>query len=134
MQGPVTWLSRYGPGPKGFHYGVDLAAPLGTNVLACVDGTVTLGMDPKGGNVAIVRSALDGVAYYYAHLLDVPAQGELSSARPVRSGDVIGHVGMSGNAASTSPHLHFELWPSGSYEKTPPDPTPFLQTARKVKA
>lgn len=128
VEGPSKLLSRYGPGPKGFHYGVDISAPSGASVLACVNGTVTFGNDPKGGNVAILRSALDGTAYYYAHLLDL----EASPPREVQAGDPIGHVGMSGNASATSPHLHFEVWPSGSYEKTPPDPTPFLQTARRV--
>jgi hypothetical protein len=128
VTGSAKTISGYGPRGSSFHYGVDLGAPAGRAVVACVTGSVRYGTDAKGGNVAIVTST-DGTAFYYAHLSAFEG-----SARKVSAGDVIGFVGMTGNAATTVPHLHFELWPTGSYTPTPPDPTPFLQTAKRSPA
>jgi murein DD-endopeptidase MepM/ murein hydrolase activator NlpD len=125
---PVADATTANCGPYGMrgsqmHYGVDLCAPTGTPLLAVDDGRVHFGIDPKGGNVAILH-AQDGVAYYYAHL-----QRFEGVDRQVQAGDVIGYVDMTGNAASTVPHVHFEAWPSGNYERTPPDPTAQLFAA-----
>jgi hypothetical protein len=128
VSGGAKIISGYGPRGASFHYGVDLGAPMGRAVLACVNGAVRFGTDVKGGNVAIVTAA-DGVAFYYAHL-----SGFEGSARAVQAGDVIGFVGMTGNAKTTVPHVHFEIWPLGTYTPTPPDPTPFLQTAKTLPA
>lgn len=135
VRDPSTLVSRYGPGRPGkWHWGVDIGAPAGSDALACVDGTVTYGTDPKGGNVAVVTSSADGAAYYYAHLQDVVGQGFSSLAsRSVSAGDVIASVGNTGNAVTTGPHVHFEFWPTGHYMPEPPDPTPFLQTAQHLK-
>jgi len=127
VAGASRVISGYGPRGDAFHYGVDIGAPLRARALACVAGAVRFGTDPKGGNIAIVKSRLDGAAFYYAHLSEQTGDG-----REVEAGEQIGAVGMSGNAAHTTPHLHFEFWPSGTYEREPPDPTPFLATAKKV--
>lgn len=123
VKGKWTLVSRFSP-PA--HMGVDLGAAAGTPLLACVDGTVRYGVDPKGGNVAILSSTLDGTAFYYAHM-NAPQSG----SRDVRAGEIVGAVGNSGNASVTAPHLHFELWPGGDRTRAV-DPLPFLQTAKKV--
>lgn len=51
----------------------------------------------------------DGVRYYTSHLLDVAAG--LEPGGRVESGDVIAHVGDTGNAAGTGCHVHFGLSP-----------------------
>lgn len=110
------------------HYGVDLCAPTGTPVLSVDDGTVSFGSDALGGNIAVLH-AEDGNAYYYAHMLDVQA-----GSRPVKAGDQIGRVDMTGNAQGTVPHTHFEWWPSGSFQRPAPDPTDQIVAAPRVGA
>ena len=106
-----TYCSVFGdPRGTGTHMGDDICAPMGTPVLAVNNGVVSFGTDPKGGTVALLR-ADSGGTFYYAHLSATAGD----SGRQVEPGDVIGYVGMSGNAATTLPHLHFEMWPTGAY-------------------
>lgn len=107
----------YGMRAGSMHYGVDLCAPTGTTIVAVDSGTVSYGTDPLGGNVATLH-AQDGNAYYHAHMLDVQ-----SGSQPVSAGTPIGRVDMTGNAQGTVPHLHFEWWPSGAFQRPAPDPT-----------
>ena len=58
------------------------------------------------GNAVILRA---GTVYAgFAHL--APGSIEVRPGQPVSAGDVIGHLGHTGN--STSPHLHFQLMDS----------------------
>ena len=50
-------------------------------------------------------------AYYYAHLQDY-APG-IVEGRQLRRGEVIGHVGSTGNADPAAPHLHFAVFVLG---------------------
>lgn len=102
------------------HQGNDIFAPEGTPVLAVDDGKLTHRTNRLGGTVAFLH-AKDGVRYYYAHL-----QGYEGPAREVKAGEVIAYVGKTGNAASTAPHLHFEISPSGSGRDNI-NPFPLLQ-------
>ncbi len=62
----------------------------------------------------------DGHTYVGTHLEAFGAGGE------VAAGTVIGHVGTTGNARGSRPHLHFEIHPNGG---TPVNPYPTLQAA-----
>jgi murein DD-endopeptidase MepM/ murein hydrolase activator NlpD len=120
---PYSNIGPYGPrptpqNPNGFHYGIDLAAPVGTPIVAVDDGTVHSGTDPMGGNV-IVLHATDGRAWYHAHL----SAFEAPQGARVAAGTLIGLVGRTGNAALAPSHLHLELWPSGQFQRPAPDPT-----------
>ncbi|MGB9886305.1 MAG: peptidoglycan DD-metalloendopeptidase family protein [Moorellales bacterium] len=85
------------------HTGVDIAAPVGTPVVAVIDGTVIeISYEWPGGRQLFLRGA-DGNLYCYAHL-DGYAP-DVAVGRPVSSGQVIGYVGMTGR--TTGPHLHF---------------------------
>lgn len=89
-----------------FHTGVDLAAPSGTRVDAAADGTVSfVGTDPGGYGKYVIVDHADGYSTYYAHL-SAFAHG-LKVGEPVRQGERLGSVGMTG--AATGPHLHFEV-------------------------
>lgn len=109
------------------HAGNDIFAREGTPLVAVDDGTVRMGNDPLGGNI-INLIATDGARYYYAHL-----QGFEGSPRPVRAGEVIGYVGRTGNAATTQPHVHFEVHPCGApYPGCPVDPSALVNSAPRA--
>jgi len=89
------------------HQGIDLAAPLGTEVFAAADGTVIeIGDDPVYG-IYIIISHRDRWTSLYGHLQRV----ETVLRQNVKSGTLIGRVGSTGQ--STGPHLHFELRQDG---------------------
>jgi murein DD-endopeptidase MepM/ murein hydrolase activator NlpD len=100
------------------HHGIDIFRPRGTPVLAAADGYVRLNETPRGGRVIWLRDARTGRNIYYAHLHDWAIDGGAT----VKTGDVIGYVGNTGNAVTTPPHLHF-----GVYDRGPTDPAPSLQ-------
>ena len=90
-------------GPRGFHSGVDFAAPLGTSVYAARDGSVVeAGFDPVFGNFVLLRHH-GGFETFYGHLHETFVRLN----ETVSSGMMIGTVGNSG--LSTGPHLHFEI-------------------------
>lgn len=83
--------------------GTDIFVPYGSPVVSMVSGVVTFaGQLPLGGN-AVQITGDDGLQYYYAHFRDLP---EVQVNERVSVGQLIGHVGTSGNAAGTPPHLH----------------------------
>lgn len=86
-----------------FHSGVDLAAALGTPVLAVGTGTVAFtGEQGVYGNLVVVNHA-QGIQTRYAQLDTITVQ----VGQTLQPGDRLGTVGQSGNA--TTPHLHFEV-------------------------
>jgi lipoprotein NlpD len=101
IEGPIT--SKFGPRNGSFHDGVDIAAPLGTQVLVAAEGKVIFSDVLRGyGNVVIVRHT-NGYLTVYAHnKTNLVAEGQT-----VRQGDPIAEVGQSGRA--TGPSLHFEV-------------------------
>ncbi len=102
---------------QSIHFGIDLAAPTGTAVVASGAGRVVFAADRIITGKSVVIEHLPGVFGLYYHLdrLDV-AEGEL-----VRRGQPIGTVGMTGLA--TGPHLHWEFRVAG----VPVDPQAFLE-------
>jgi murein DD-endopeptidase MepM/ murein hydrolase activator NlpD len=105
----------YGPGHHDYP-ATDIFAPEGTRFVAVTNGEVDFVSrvdrwepnedDPatRGGlSVAIVGD--DGVRYYGSHLSEVAPR--IAPGDEVEAGSLLGRVGQSGNAASTSPHLHF---------------------------
>ncbi|MDR2158563.1 MAG: M23 family metallopeptidase [Treponema sp.] len=85
------------------HHGFDLAAPEGTEVYAAGDGIVTeTGSDPVYGTYLVIKHGETWTSLY-GHLSKI----ETTLQTPVRSGNLIGRVGSTGQ--STGPHLQFEL-------------------------
>lgn len=120
-------LSFFGASREGgrrSHHGVDIFAPRNTPVLAATEGYVRVGTNRLGGNVIWLRDASRRRSLYYAHLEDqvVP------DGTRVRPGDTIGLVGNSGNARTTSPHLHFGIYRRG---EGPVNPWYFLHDPRQ---
>ena len=102
-----------------FHYGVDLAVPLGTEVRCFADGEVVFaGWGDINGNYIRVAHG-EGLETLYAHLETIRVrQGD-----PVRLGDTLGTAGETGEASG--PHLHFQLYCGGKLI----DPAPLLEFA-----
>jgi Peptidase family M23/Transglycosylase SLT domain len=101
-----------------YHNGIDLAAPLGTPVLAAADGTVTFAGAESDGAVVVKIRHDDGYTSLYAHL-DPSLQ--VTVGQRVAAGQTIGKVGVTG--VTTGPHLHFGLYTSGG---TAIDPSTWL--------
>lgn len=86
------------------HYGIDIAAPKGTHVVAPADGIITLAVPDmfySGGTMIIDHGY--GVSSTFLHLskLLVPVGTE------VKQGDVVAEVGSTGR--STGPHLDWRI-------------------------
>jgi murein DD-endopeptidase MepM/ murein hydrolase activator NlpD len=99
------------PGTTKLHTGVDIAAPLGTPILAAADGVITVANSTDsygfgwGYHIKIEHSS--GLVTLYAHCSKIAVRvGEA-----VKTGQVIGFVGSTGN--STGPHLHFQVYQNG---------------------
>jgi murein DD-endopeptidase MepM/ murein hydrolase activator NlpD len=93
------------------HRGIDYAAPMGTEIYAVGDGTITMRRWNGGyGNYVRIRHA-NGYETGYGHL-SAFASGQ-SEGSYVRQGEVIGYVGSTG--LSTGPHVHFEMLKNGSF-------------------
>lgn len=90
------------------HRGIDVAAKIGTPVLAAADGIVIESSamhdgEAKYGNTIVLAHA-GNTSSLYAHLDDLGvAVGDV-----VKGGQVIGRSGATGKV--TGPHLHFEVW------------------------
>ncbi|HLM10440.1 MAG TPA: M23 family metallopeptidase [Thermoleophilaceae bacterium] len=120
--------ARFGASRPGHvHQGQDIAAAEGTPVVAPFAGTVEwVRYQRRGAGWYIV---LDGAGedrdYVFMHL----RRGSLRATigQRVKSGARLAEVGNTG--ASSGPHLHFEIWVGGWYQKggRPIDPLPLLQ-------
>jgi murein DD-endopeptidase MepM/ murein hydrolase activator NlpD len=101
VEGPIT--SKFGPRNGSFHDGIDIAASLGTQVMAAADGKVIFSDVLRGyGNVVILRHP-NGYLTVYAH----NRANLVKEGQAVRQGDSIAEVGQSGRATGAS--LHFEV-------------------------
>jgi murein DD-endopeptidase MepM/ murein hydrolase activator NlpD len=104
-----TYGAKRGDISDGWHHGDDLFAPLGTPVVAVADGTLTLvGWERLGGWRLWLTDA-SGNEFYYAHLAAYSTQALRN--RQVHAGEVLGFLGRTGDAFTTTPHLHFEIHP-----------------------
>ena len=110
------WGGRNHPiyGYYEFHQAIDIAGPgWGSPIYAANNGTITqLNYSPassQGGNgygYYITINHNNGYYTTYAHLSGFARGIKVGST--VERGQIIGYMGMTGDA--TGPHLHFELW------------------------
>lgn len=116
--GRVT--SCYGARWGTMHYGVDIAAPIGTPIFA-PDGGVVLQAGPASGfGQAVYVQHGDGSITLYGHV----DQFFVSAGQVVSAGQQIAEVGNKGQ--STGPHLHFEVHEGGLYASRV-NPMPWLE-------
>lgn len=92
-------------GRSGVHKGIDIFAEQGTPVLASTNGIVLYrGSFERGGNVVFTLGPKWRI-HYYAHLASI----DDSSRWLVKSGDVLGTLGDTGNAKGKPAHLHYSI-------------------------
>jgi murein DD-endopeptidase MepM/ murein hydrolase activator NlpD len=108
VRGPVTkeFLAS-SRDARGFHPGMDVAAPTGTLVRAAAGGTVTFaGWDPEYGYLVVIDHGI-GLETRYGHnsRLSVEVGDRVERGQPIAA------VGSTGR--STAPHVHFEIRKDG---------------------
>lgn len=121
-RGPV---GEFGAGRNGgrTHIGFDITARCGTPLAATRAGTVVKSaFDPRlDGNFIVIRGLGERRKYWYSHMA---RPSGFDRGDQVQTGDIVGHIGRTGNAAGTPCHLHFELHLRGR----PIDPERSLRT------
>ena len=90
------------------HFGVDIVSSKGQSVKSTLDGVVLFAdWTVKSGHVMIIQHSENIVSVYMHNSMLTKKVNDV-----VKSGEVIGVVGNSGELSS-GPHLHFELWQNG---------------------
>lgn len=116
--GPPTdgWISsRYGnrihprTGNICFHSGIDISTSRGSPIRATADGIVSFSGWSKGSGKVVVLEHGFGFSTLYAH----NNKNTVKVGQLVKRGEIIGHVGSTGNA--TGPHVHYEVWKNGRH-------------------
>jgi murein DD-endopeptidase MepM/ murein hydrolase activator NlpD len=108
--------------PRRPHFGLDIAAPTGSPVLAPADGVVTLthpDMYFSGGTIILDHGL--GLSSTFLHMSKVLVEVGAS----VRQGDLIGHIGATGRASG--PHLDWRM----NWLDRRVDPEPLVPAARE---
>jgi murein DD-endopeptidase MepM/ murein hydrolase activator NlpD len=114
---PVEGYTTRGYDPAHGHFGLDIAAKMGSLVCAAADGYVVFSGWTHDDGYQIILSHNGGFLTFYKHnetLLKSPNEF-------VKRGEAIALLGNSGQTSS-GPHLHFEIWKNG----TPVDPKLYL--------
>lgn len=118
--------ARFGAGRSGHsHQGQDVFAACGTPLVAARGGVVKIQrFQGNAGNYLVIDRAGADVDHMYAHLRDAAL---VQKGARVRTGQLIGYVGDTGDAHGC--HLHFEEWGApGWYTGGKPfDPLPDLK-------
>lgn len=143
VDGPLSFSNDWGaPRANGGHEGTDIFAKEGTPVVAVADAVIvgittvdtwnaTTGGGGLGG-ITVTYVTTSGDRVYNGHLVGI-APG-LKVGAPVRSGQVVGYVGHTGNARGVPgqpDHNHFEFSPGGG-EVTNPFPM-LARTCAKLR-
>lgn len=112
-------------GGRRSHEGVDIFAPKGSPAVAAADGVVeSVREGGLGGKTVWLRPDGKNISLYYAHL----DRQDVQEGQRVKTGDVLGLVGNTGNAKFTPAHLHFGVYGIGGAV----NPAPYVN--RDVKA
>ena len=113
-----TYGDGFGAGRD--HEGQDVMTKCGVPIHAVRGGRVqTNAVHPAAGNYLVIDGKHTRLDFMYAHMV---APSPLREGARVRTGQVIGDVGQTGNASAC--HLHFEVWSApGWYEGGHPLPS-----------
>ena len=113
IDGIITSLGgyRYSPitGYREFHDGVDIAAPVGTPIVAPRDGTVVTVRESATFGLTLRISHPDGYTSFMAHLDRIIVE----EGDDVLQGEMVAYSGNTGR--STGPHLHYGIFLDGEF-------------------
>ncbi|MGB7250487.1 MAG: M23 family metallopeptidase [Phormidesmis sp.] len=125
VEGFQAYTSAFGYRGSGFHYGIDIAAPVGSYIRSWWDGQVVEVSDDSACGTSVVVESGDWT-HIYCHMqgyvineggrrvfIDGSGGLELAEGQSVRTGDRIGRVGMTGR--TTGPHLHWGMQYQGEW-------------------
>jgi murein DD-endopeptidase MepM/ murein hydrolase activator NlpD len=101
--GVGTRSNPFGGSSIEFHKGQDIAAPIGTPVMATADGTVTIAGWQRGYGWVVYIDHGNGISTRYGHLSRI----DVAVGQTLKRGEQLGLVGSTGR--STGPHLHYEV-------------------------
>jgi len=104
VAGKIRISSYFGPRNKKFHEGIDIAVPVGREIIASERGEVIYANNKIGGygNLVIINHGQDFFSLY-AHAKKMHVKkGDI-----VDKGQLIALVGLTGR--TSGPHLHFEI-------------------------
>ncbi len=117
LSSPLGWRhDPFGATLWDYHWGIDIAAPMGTPVVASATGLVRYAASYGGYGGTIVLEHAGGWATVYGHL----GLMAVKLGQQVPQAAVIGTIGNNGH--STGPHLHFEI----RYRGIPVNPLQYL--------
>ncbi|MBQ8428490.1 MAG: helix-turn-helix domain-containing protein [Clostridia bacterium] len=107
-------LTKYGFGANAtlgqmiMHDGIDLSANQGEEVLACIDGVITIADGELLEGVDIIITSGNGIKVIYRYADPIE---ELKTGDTVKQGDVIGYIAEArGTEYKSGPHLHIEVY------------------------
>lgn len=103
-----------------FHDGIDIAAPLGSPVLAAARGRVAFTGHLSDGAMVVIVTHEGGLVTLYGHLDDASLRPTVRVGDEVAAGDALGAMGITG--LTTGSHLHFSVRRGSE----PIDPRSFL--------
>ncbi len=102
--GAFGWRIHPKYGNRRFHDGIDLAGPVGTEIVTTGDGVVSLVERKRTGyGLNVIVDHGFGYKTRYAHLSKI----SVVKGQELKRGDKVGELGNTGG--STGPHLHYEV-------------------------
>lgn len=131
VSGSSSYIDTFGAARDGgsrTHKGADIFGKKGQALLAAAPGKIAdIGKGSRSGYFLKLKDK-EGNIYFYVHLNnDKPGTDDgkggtttayvkgIKEGVSVIAGQKIAYMGDSGNAESSKPHLHYEIWPNGSY-------------------
>src|SRR3954471_13342615 len=111
VSGEVITQYRNGTDPyaTGQHRGIDIAAPVGTPIVAAATGDVRFAGTAGSSGLTISLRTTDGYDTSYLHLSSLAVR----AGDRVSAGQRIGAVGTTGTRSAQAPHLHFGVRDAG---------------------